>query len=169
VTDYVEFYPRQDPLKTKLHRAKQLCHQYNQLSPDNKKQQRSVLAKLLPNVKSAYIEPHFHCDFGDNIHAAEGLYLNHNVIILDGADIRFGKRVLVGPNTLITATTHPKDAVERSTGVELASAITIGDDVWIGASVTILPGVTIGDKAIIAAGTVVTKDVPAGMTLIMRD
>lgn len=166
VTDYAEFHPMQDPLKAKLHRAKQLCHQYNQLSPDDKKQKRSVLSKLLPNAKFAHIEPNFFCDFGDNIYAGSGLYLNHNVIVLDGAPIYFGERVLVGPNTVITATTHPKDPEERASGIELAAPISIGSDVWIGANVTVLPGVTIGDKAIIAAGAVVTKDVPTGVTFI---
>lgn len=156
----------QAPLKEKLHRAKQLCHQYNQLSPDDKKQKRVVLAKLLPNAKFAHVEPNFYCDFGDNIYASSGLYLNHNVIILDGAPIHFGERVLVGPNTVITATTHPKNSKDRATGIEMAAPITIGDDVWIGASATILPGVTIGNEAIIAAGAVVSKDVPAGVTFI---
>ena len=156
----------QEPLKSKLHRAKQLCHQYNHLAPDDKSQKRQVLAKLLPHAKSAHIEPCFYCDFGDNIFAGNGLYLNHSVTILDGAKVTFGDRVLIGPNTVITATTHPKDAIHRATGEELAAPITIGNDVWIGASATILPGVIIGDEAIIAAGAVVVKDVPAKTTFI---
>ena len=164
--DFTTFHPMQEPLKSKLHRAKQLCHQYNKLSPDDKKQKRQILTKLLPNVKFAHIEPNFYCDFGDNIYAGTGLYLNHNVTILDGAKINFGDRVLVGPNTVITATTHPKNKDQRLTGEEMAAPINIGNDVWIGASAIILPGVTIGDEAIIAAGAVVIKDVPAKTTFI---
>ena len=102
----------------------------------------------------------------DVIYAGTGLYLNHNVTILDGAKINFGDRVLVGPNTVITATTHPKNREQRATGEELAAPINIGNDVWIGASAIILPGVTIGDEAIIAAGAVVNKDVLAKTTFI---
>jgi maltose O-acetyltransferase len=166
VPDYTSFFPFKDPLKTKLHRAKQLCYQYNQLAPDDKKQKKVLLAKLLPNAKHAHIEANFYCDFGDNVYAGEGLYFNHNVTLLDGAKISFGDRVLVGPNVVITATTHPKDPIHRASGEEFAAPIAIGNDVWIGASATILPGVTIGDGAIIAAGAIVSKDVAAKTTFI---
>lgn len=166
MTQYDQIFPHQAPYKTQLHRAKQLCHQYNQLSPDQKSERKQVLKKLLPHVVNPHIEPNFACDFGNNIIAPYGLYLNHNVTILDGAAIRFGHSVLVGPGAVITATTHPKDTDLRRSGEEWVAPITIGDDVWVGANATILPGVTIGSGAIIAAGAVVTKDIVANTTFI---
>lgn len=166
MSDYIQFEPFSEPFKSRLHRAKQLCGRYNACSVDEKAQRKSLLRKLLPNVGSCHIEPNFFCDFGDNIVAKKGLYLNHNVTILDGTTIAFGEGVLVGPGTVITATTHPKSAQLRMTGVELAAPIVIGDRVWIGANATILPGVSIGDEAIIAAGATVSRDVPAKTTFI---
>lgn len=159
-------YPRQQPLKSQKHRAKQLCFQYNQLSPDNKPQRKALLKKLLPNTVAPIIEPMFHCDVGNNIVAGLGLYLNHNVTILDDARIVFGERVLVGPHTVITATTHPKCPRQRADGAELVAPISIGNDVFIGANVTILPGVSIGDEAIIGAGATVSRSIPAKTTFI---
>ena len=166
MAQYTVTYPLEQPMKSRLHRAKQLCYQYNQTSPDSKRERKALLKKLLPNAESPIIEPNFYCDIGDNIHAGPGLFLNHNVTILDGDKVMFGERVLVGPNTVITATTHPYDTVERATGKEWVTPITIGNDVFIGACVTILPGVTIGDEVIIAAGATVSRSIPSKTTFI---
>ncbi|MDM7859972.1 DapH/DapD/GlmU-related protein [Alteromonas sp. ASW11-36] len=166
MTQYAQIFPQQEPFKTQLHRAKQLCHKYNQLSPDQKSERKNILKKLLPRAVNPQIEPNFACDFGANIIAPHGVYLNHNVTILDGAEVVFGRSVLVGPGVVITATTHPKDTALRQSGEEWVAPISIGDNVWIGANATILPGVTIGAEAIIAAGAVVSKDVAAKTTFI---
>ncbi|MBT0587537.1 sugar O-acetyltransferase [Alteromonas oceanisediminis] len=157
-----ELLPMDSSRKQQRHRAKQLCFALNQLSPDSKAERKQTLAKLLPFAKTAIIETPFTCDFGNNIVAGDKLYLNHNVVILDGARVTFGDRVMVGPNSVITATTHPKDAQKRASGIQLVAPVMVGNDVWLGANVIVLPGVTIGDGAIIGAGVTVTRDIAAG-------
>nr|WP_164078289.1 sugar O-acetyltransferase [Alteromonas facilis] len=166
MSDLITFTPHLEPYKSQRHRAKQLCFQLNSLSPDQKSERKALLSKLLPNAKNIIVESGFNCDFGTNIIAGKGVFFNHHVTVLDSASVTIGNNVLVGPHTVISATTHPKDTELRRSGVQYASPIQIGHDVWIGASVTILPGVIIGDEAIIAAGAVVVKDVPAKTTFI---
>jgi acetyltransferase-like isoleucine patch superfamily enzyme len=141
-------------LVAKRKAAKSLCAEYNQLIPDNIAARKQLLKRLLPNVKGAWIEANFYCDYGANIYAPSGLFLNHNVTVLDGADICFGRNVLVGPNTVIAATSHHMDPQERARGLCRSKPIHIGNDVWIGANVTILGGVCIADGEIIPAGSV---------------
>ena len=105
--------------------------------------------------------PRFICDNGKNISVGNNFLINFNGVILDIAPVTIGDNVMIGPNTLITTVNHPLNAKERRNHMAIATPVTIGNDVWIGGNVTILPGVNIGDKAVIAAGAVVTKDVPA--------
>lgn len=140
-------------------KAKKRCFELNQTCPSQIKQKKALLKMLLPNVKSAWIEQGFHCDYGEHIFAEHGLFLNHNVTILDGARVSFGSNVLVGPNTVIAATNHHMDMQERQRGLCKSKAINIGTGVWIGANVTVLAGVTIGEGAVIGAGAVVATDV----------
>lgn len=146
-------------------KAKSLCHQFNQLGPSQRKEGGKLLKSLLGTASRFWIEAPFYCDFGYNINVGKGFYANHNVTILDSAPVLIGDNVLLGPNVVITTSTHHKDPKDRAKGLSIANPITIGDDVWVGAGVTILPGVTIGEGAIIGAGAVVTKDVPANCTV----
>ena len=91
--------------------------------------------------------------------------MNHNCIILDCAKVKFGDYVFIGPNCSFYTPVHPMDAKTRNSYIEKAMPITVGNNVWFGGSVTVLPGVTIGDNAVIAAGAVVTKDVPANTVM----
>lgn len=121
-----------------------------------------ILQQLIPNAGPVLtIEPPFFCDYGYNIFTGERVFFNFNCIVLDVAPVRIGSRTMFGPNVQIYTATHPIDAVERASGVEFAKPITIGEDVWVGGSAVICPGVTIGDRSIIGAGSVVTKDIPA--------
>lgn len=106
------------------------------------------------------IQPGFHCDNGKNIHVGNRFTANFNVTILDGAEVRFGDYCMVGPNTLIATTGHPLQGAERRNRLAISHPISIGNDVWIGGNCTILGGVHIGSNAVVAAGAVVTKDVP---------
>ena len=110
--------------------------------------------------KNAYITAPFYCDYGYNITLGENFYANHGLVILDCAEVTFGKNVLVGPGCCIAPAAHPIDAEERNSGLEFAKPIKIGDNVWIGANVSVMPGVSIGDNAVIGAGSVVTRDIP---------
>ena len=110
-----------------------------------------------------FLTPDFRCDYGVNLTLGEDFYSNYNLVILDCAPVTFGDRVMVGPNCAFYTAIHPMDAARRATGMERAEPITVGSDVWFGGNVVVLPGVTIGDGAVIGAGSVVTRDVPAGM------
>jgi maltose O-acetyltransferase len=112
------------------------------------------------------IRPPFHCDYGYNIRLGDGVFLNFQCVILDVVAVVIGDRTQIGPGVQILTADHPRDAMARAAGAEWGRPITIGRDVWIGGGALILPGVTIGDGAIVGAGSVVTRDVPAGATVI---
>lgn len=108
----------------------------------------------------------FWCDYGYNIEIGEHFYVNHNCVILDCAKVKFGSYVFIGPNCCFTAAGHPLDVEQRNEGLEYVYPITIGNNVWIGAGVTVLAGVTIGDNTVIGAGSLVNKDVPANVVAV---
>ena len=142
-------------------RAKQLCVQINSLPVQQLKQRLPLYQQLFGAVSSAFIEPEFYCDYGQNIFLGEDFFANHHCVMLDAAEIRIGARVLIGPAVHLYTATHPIDAKERSAGIQMIAPITLGDDCWIGGHTVIMPGVTIGARAVIGAGSVVTHDVPA--------
>ena len=135
--------------------AKTQCHLFNQCSPQARGERKRILKSLLPNAKSTWAESHFYCDYGFNIYASGALFINHNVCILDGAKVSFGENIFIGPNTVIAATEHPKDAQQRAKGLCRSLPISMGDDVWIGANVTILGGACIPSGTIVAANSLV--------------
>lgn len=104
--------------------------------------------------------PGFQCDYGLNIHVGDRFLANFNVTILDIAPVHIGNDCMIGPGTCIITVNHPLSPKGRRNHLGIAKPITIGNDVWIGANCTILPGVTIGNNVVVAAGAVVTKDVP---------
>lgn len=104
--------------------------------------------------------PGFTCDNGRNIHVGRNFLANYNVTILDCAPVNIGDYVMIGPNTMISTVNHPMTPMGRRKHLGIAKPVTIGNDVWIGGNVTILPGVTIGNNVVVAAGAVVTRDVP---------
>ena len=112
------------------------------------------------------IRPPFHCDYGYNIKVGKGVFLNFNCVILDVVEVTIGDMTQIGPGVQILTADHPRDPEQRKAGLELGQSIRIGKNVWIGGGALILPGVTIGDDAIIGAGSVVTRDVPAGATAV---
>ncbi|MGL4851001.1 MAG: sugar O-acetyltransferase [Clostridium sp.] len=143
-------------------RAKELCFEYNNTSPSNKKRRKNIMKEILGKTKENFhIEPSFWCDYGYNISIGENFYINHNCVILDCAKITFGDNVFIGPNCGFYTAGHPLVSEERNSGLEFAKEITIGDNVWFGGNVTVLPGVKIGDNVVIGGGSVVTKDIPS--------
>ena len=154
-----ELYRANDPqLVADRRRAKLLCHRYNASAPDL---DAATLHELLGRPTDAYLEPPFFCDYGYNITLGRNCYANHNLVVLDCAEVTLGDNVFIGPNVVLSTAGHPVDAAERSAGVEFAHPIRIGNDVWIGANVSVLPGVEIGDRTTIGAGSVVTRSIPA--------
>lgn len=141
-------------------RCKIECQKYNTL-PYNSEERKNILASILGSFgKEFTIEPSFWCDYGYNIHLGENFYSNHNLVILDGAPVRFGNNVFVAPNCGFYTAGHPVNSEERNKGLEYARSITIGNDVWIGAGVQVMPGVNIGNNVVIGGGSVVVKDIP---------
>ena len=139
-----------------------LISQFN-LSPENQPEERmAILKSLIPNAGPyLYIQPPFFCDYGTNIHIGEKVFFNFNCVILDVMQVTIGSETMFGPNVQIYTATHPVNWKERATGLEFAKPVMIGKNVWIGGSTVICPGVTIGDRTIIGAGSVVTKNIPA--------
>ncbi len=142
--------------------CKELCRDYNELRPKNMQARTELLHRLLGEVKgNLLIEQPFVCDYGYNISVGKNFYSNHNLVILDCAKVSFGDNVFIAPNCGFYTAGHPLEASERNKGLEYAQPITVGDNVWFGANVSVLPGVTIGDNCVIGAGSVVNKDIPA--------
>lgn len=145
-------------------RCKTVCREYNKLPPTDEEGRERVLRSLLGHVgKGICIEQPFLCDYGYNIEVGENFYANVGCVILDGAKIKFGRNVFVGPYCSFYTAGHPLDVKQRTAGLEYARPITIGNNVWIGGHVCVLSGVTIGDNAVIGAGSVVNKDIPANV------
>lgn len=144
--------------------CKKLCREYNAIDPFDENKRHEVLGKILGKTKNNYwIEPPFVCDYGYNTEVGENFYANYNLVILDCAKVTFGDNVFIAPNVGIYTAGHPIVAEQRNSGLEYAYPITIGNNVWIGGGVQILPGVTIGDNCVIGAGSVVTKDIPSNV------
>lgn len=150
-----------------IEKAKALCFEYNQLSPNEKDAQRVILNKLLGKMgKEVIVTPPFWCDYGYNITVGDYFYSNHNLIITDGAKVTFGDHVFIAPNCCFTTAEHAIDPEMRKAGIEVAKPITVGNNVWIGAGSTILAGVTIGSGSVIGAGSVVKKSIPENVVAV---
>ncbi|GAA5020446.1 maltose O-acetyltransferase [Marivirga lumbricoides] len=142
--------------------ARLLLKELNDSREDEASKRVDLLKKLIPNTGvNLYIQTPFYCDYGENIEIGNDVYFNFNCVILDVNRVKIGSRTMFGPNVQVYTATHPIDYKERASGLEFAKPITIGEDVWIGGSAIICPGVSIGDRSIIGAGSVVTKDVPS--------
>jgi maltose O-acetyltransferase len=139
-----------------------LIKKYNDSREDQQEDRKVILEELIPAAGGGLIiQPPFYCDYGTNIEIGENVFFNFNCVVLDVMAVKIGSRTLFGPNVQIYTATHPLDYMERASGLEYAKPIKIGEDVWIGGSSVICPGVTIGDRTVIGAGSVVTKDIPA--------
>lgn len=148
--------------------VKDLCSKFNQLLPSETEKQRVLLKKILPNVeveKVSILAP-FMVDYGYNVFMGRGSFLNHNCYLMDCAEIRFGEDCYIGPDCGFYTAIHPLDRERRLAGLEKALPIKIGNAVWLGGGVKILPGVTIGDGAVIGAGSIVTKDIPENVVAV---
>lgn len=141
-----------------------LCYEFNMCKPSNIKRQRELLDKIIGNIKgNIVVTAPFYCDYGFNISVGNNFYTNHNVTILDGAKVSFGDNVFIAPNCVFSTAGHPIDSAQRNQGLEIALPITVGNNVWFGTNVSVLPGVTIGSDVVIGAGSVVNKNIPSGV------
>ena len=160
-----------DPLDPELvrarDRARDLCQDLNATREADQERRRQILTELFgTGGDSVWMQPPFFCDYGSNIRLGHRVFFNFNCVVLDVAPVRIGDFTLFGPAVQILTATHPLDAAERRAGLAGGTPITIGSDVWVGGGAIFLPGVTVGDRAVIGAGSVVTKDVPAGAVAV---
>lgn len=141
--------------------AEDLCYELNQTRPGDTDRRAAILQKLIPDLEEncSILSP-FVTDYGCYCRIGHDTFLNHNAYLMDGGGITIGHHCFIGPNCGMYTAIHPMLAEERNAGLEKALPIVIGDNCWIGADVTILPGVTIGSHCVIGAKSVVTKDIP---------
>jgi len=157
-----ELYDALDPQLTEDRmKARLLIKQLNDSREDQVEERNQILKELIPHAgEGLWLQPPFYCDYGYNIKVGERVFFNFNCVVLDVTQVTIGSRTLFGPNVQIYTATHPMNYRERATGLEYAKPITIGEDVWVGGSVVICPGVKIGNRCVIGAGSVVTKEIP---------
>jgi len=140
---------------------------YNAASAAPVADRHTLLVEAMAHAgEGAVVRPPFHCDYGYNIHLDDGVFLNFGCVVLDVVAVRIGAGTQIGPGVQILTADHPRDPALRAKRLEYGRPVTIGRNVWIGAGALILPGVTISDDAIVGAGSVVTRDVAAGVTVV---
>ena len=154
-------------LLERLNATKDRIWEYNKLRPSMLKERNELLRGLLGKSDGdTFINQPFYCDYGSNIRVGRRFFANFNFTVLDEALVTIGDDCFIGPNVIIYTACHSTDPIERNSRREWAKPVTIGDNVWIGGSVTILPGVTIGSNVTIGAGSVVVKDIPDGCVAV---
>lgn len=140
--------------------CRELCHKLNHDTPVNESGRQTILKALFGKQYDVWIEPPFYCDYGRNIQLGSKVFFNFACVVLDVAEVQIGNNALIGPAVQIYTAMHPLNAEERQRGLEFAKPVAIGSNVWIGGGAIICPGVSIGDRAVIGAGSVVTRDIP---------
>lgn len=145
-----------------------LLWEFNQLKPSDLEKKTEYMEKLFASCgEGTYIELPFHANWGGHhVHLGSGVYINSNMTMVDDGMIYVGDKVMFGPNVMIATANHPINAELRAKGYQYNKDVHIGRNVWIGGNVVIVPGVTIGDDTTIGAGSVVTKDIPAGVVAV---
>ncbi|MBP3884826.1 MAG: sugar O-acetyltransferase [Olsenella sp.] len=150
-------------LRLERERAGDLAFEFNSTPPGDTERRAELLSRLIGTLgEGVEVLSPLYVDYGRNVSIGDGSFVNHGAYLMDGAAITIGAHVFIGPNFGAYTAQHPLVARERNTGLERALPIVIGDDCWIGANVSIMPGVTIGAGCVVGAGSLVTKDVPAG-------
>jgi maltose O-acetyltransferase len=163
-----DLYVADDPAITEAHRrAVDLTTAYNATTARQVDERRDLLDQILGSVgANTEIRPPFHVDYGKQIHVGERTFANFGLVALDVATITIGDDVQIGPHVQLLTPTHPLEPGPRRDKWEAAQPITIGDNVWLGGGVIVLPGVTIGENTVVGAGAVVTKDLPANVVAV---
>ena len=158
----LEFIRGDARLRAIRERAESLCFRLNHTPPEEGEKRQALLRELIPNQgENCFIKPPFLCDYGEFIILGNNFFANYGCKLVDGGTIRFGDDVLVGPGCTFVTVNHAIEPERRLAGVMQCKPITVGNNVWFGAEVTVCPGVTIGDNCVIGAGSVVTKVIPA--------
>ena len=148
-------------------RADRLLRAYNATALEESDRRSTLLAELLGHAgEGVIVRPPFYCDYGYNIRLARGTFVNFGCVFLDVVGIEVGEGCQIGPKAQILTADHPRDPDLRSQGLESGKPVRLGRNVWIGSGAIVLPGISIGDDAIVGAGSVVTRDIPPGATVM---
>jgi len=142
-------------------RARILTQKLNTMDRSDYEGITKVIQELLQTEETPFINPPFYCDYGNHIKVGKNFFCNYNCTMLDVGRITFGDNCLLAPNVAIYTAGHPSHPDSRNSLYEYGIDVTVGDNVWIGGNVVIMPGVNIGSNCVIGAGSVVTKDIPA--------
>jgi maltose O-acetyltransferase len=163
-----DLYIADDPESERLaQRGFRLTHEYEDACREDPAAARPILADLLGHLgEGAHVKPPLFVDYGENIRIGARTFVNYHLTALDVATITIGEDCQIGPNVQLLTPTHPIDPQPRRDKLEAAQPITIGDNVWLGGGVIVCPGVTIGNDSVIGAGSVVTRDIPAGVVAV---
>ena len=155
-------------LLKELNEVKDFIYEYNSLRPSETGKRLEILKKLLGHIgdDKILINQPFYCDYGKQIRVGKRFFANFSFTVLDEANVTIGDDCFFGPNVSIYTACHSTDPEERNSRKEWALPVTVGNNVWIGGAVTILPGVTIGDNVTIGAGSVVVKDIPSNCVAV---
>lgn len=165
MTNGEPFFTNDPQLMENKKNARILCSRFND-TPEDESLRITLLKELLGGCGDGiFVKPPFHCDYGYNIFVGDDFFMNFDCVFLDAAPIRIGSHCMIGPKTCIYAIGHPLDAGSRREKIGIPKPVMIGDNVWIGGGVTILPGVSIGDNTVIAAASVVTKSFPDNVVI----
>lgn len=160
------YRPTDSELQAELSATAHWLARFNAALAGSPAERDVILRERLGGVgKGTIVRPPFYCDYGFHVHLGDEVFLNYNCVFLDVVDIVVGNRTQIGPAVQVYAADHPRDAELRRQGLESGRPVAIGCDVWIGGGAIILPGISIGDGAVIAAGSVVTRNVAPGVTV----
>lgn len=153
-----------DGLKEERELCRRKLYELNSLAPDDRPKIPTLVKALFGKTgEKIWLEPPFYCDYGWNIFVGENFTANFGLTILDVGRVTVGDNFLAGPHVRIYTAGHPVHPESRKSGYEYGIPVTVGNNVWLGGGCTVLPGTAIGDNAVIGAGSVVTKDVPANV------
>jgi len=160
-----ELYLASDPeLVAGRVRARRLWARYNASDPADAAGRLALLRELLGRVdETVAIEPPFYCDYGSQIAFGSSVFVNFGAVFLDPAPITIGDHAQLGPGVQLLTADHPREAAVRLAGPELGRPIHLGARTWLGGGVIVCPGVTVGPDTVVGAGSVVTRNLPAGV------
>ena len=161
------YFCNDEKLLAKQKKCLDVLFDFNQTRPSESAKRQAILTSLLAEVgKNCYIEPPLHANWGAHTHIGHNFYANFNLTLVDDTHIYIGDNVMIGPNVTLATAGHPIDPERRKQGAQFNIPIHIANNVWIGANSVVLPGVSIGENAVIGAGSIVTKDVPANVVAV---
>ncbi|WP_162062797.1 sugar O-acetyltransferase [Vibrio taketomensis] len=145
----------------------ELQYDFNHTRPRESTRRDELLRRFFRSVgKECYVEPPLHANWGRNTSVGDYFYANFNLTLVDDTYITIGSHVMIGPNVTLSTAGHPVEPDRRRKVAQFNIPITIGDNVWIGANVVVLPGVSIGENSVVGAGSIVTKDIPPNVVAV---